>query len=198
MIQRIAHPSLLPARRGFTLLEMLVVMALLALFLPLAAGTLVFLFRAQSQSAESLRDAMALTQLSHMFHADVHAARAARLPPDSKDKGGLTLELADDRTIEYRAQAGSISRVVQHGKTVESREQFRIGLARPTFELTDQGREVALTIAPRLSNTGGASPVTASAAIRLGALVGRDARASTLPAKQSTPVGKPAAARKSP
>ncbi len=70
--------------------------------------------------------------------------------------------------------SGAIGRVVHRGKVVERREQFRIGSARPTFELADQGREVGLTIAPRLSNTGGASPVTASAAIRLGAMVGRE------------------------
>ncbi len=138
---------------------MFVVMSLLAVILPLAGGTVVFLLRAQSQSAEALRDAMAVTQLSHTFHADVHAARSARLPGESKEKNGITLALADDRTIEYRAlpQTGAISRVVRQGTTVERREQYRIGSARPTFELADNGREVGLTIAPRLSNTGGAA-----------------------------------------
>ena len=191
-MKRISRSARAQTRRGFTLIEMSVVLSLLAVVVPLAAGTIVFLLRAQSQSAEVLRDAMALTQLSHTFHADVHAARSARLSGGSKEENGITLELADARTIEYRAlsQAGAISRIVQHGKTVERREQFRIGSARPTFELADNGREVGLTIAPRLSNTGGASPVTASAAIRLGAIVGRDARAGTLPAKIPAPAGK--------
>jgi len=194
VIKRISHSTLAKTRGGFTLIEMSVVMSLLAVVLPLAAGTIVFLLRAQSQSAEALRDAMALTQLSHTFHADVHAARSARLSGDSKEESGITLKLADARTIEYRAlpQTGAISRVVQQGKTVERREQFRIGSARPTFDLADLGREVGLTIAPRLSNSGGASPVTASAAIRLGAIVGRDARVGTLPSKVAVP------ARKSP
>ncbi len=78
-------------------------MSLLAVVLPLTAGTIVFLLRAQSQSAEALRDAMALTQLSHTFHADVHAARSARLLTGSKEESGISLELVDDRTVEYRA-----------------------------------------------------------------------------------------------
>ena len=192
MIKRVSRSPRAKTRGGFTLIEMSVVLSLLAVVLPLAAGTIVFLLRAQSQSAEALRDAMALTQLSHTFHADVHAARGARLSGGSKKESGIILEMADARTIEYRTlpQSEAISRVVQQGKTVERREQFRIGSARPTFEMADSGREVGLTIAPRLSNTGGASPVTASAAIRLGAIVGRDASVSTLPSKVAAPAGK--------
>ncbi len=76
MIKRSSRSTRATTRGGFTLIEMSVVMSLLAVVLPLAAGTIVFLLRAQSQSAEALRDAMALTQLSHTFHADVHAARS--------------------------------------------------------------------------------------------------------------------------
>ncbi len=200
MNQRIAHSPRPQTRGGFTLVEMTVVLSLLAVILPLAAGTLVFLLRAQSQSADALRDAMALTQLSHTFRGDVHAAQSAKVSSGSSADGELTLELADGRTIEYHAlpQEGAISRVVERGKTVERRERFRIGTAQPKFTLADQGREVALTIAPRLSSTGGAHGAAPTALIRLGAMVGRDARVGGLPVIEKTPPALPPAARKSP
>ena len=104
------------------------VISVLAIILPMAGGTVFFLLRAQSQSAEGLRDAMAITQLSHTFRSDVHAARAARMPADAD---GCELELDDSRTIVYRAEPnGFVSRIVRRGEVVERREQFRIGAAR--------------------------------------------------------------------
>jgi prepilin-type N-terminal cleavage/methylation domain-containing protein len=160
-------------RTGFTLVELLVVISVLAIILPMAGGTVFFLLRAQSQSAEALRDAMAITQLSHTFRSDVHAARAARTPPDA---AGCVLELDDSHSIVYRAEpSGFVSRMVRRGEVIERREQFRVGAARPRFALSEAGREVAVTIAPRTRSSAPADDATASrAGIRIAAMVGRN------------------------
>jgi len=165
-------------RGGFTLVELLVVISVLAIILPMAGGTVFFLLRAQSQSAERLRDAMAITQLSHTFRSDVHAARAARMPSDA---AGCVLELDDSHTIVYHAEAnGFVSRIVRRGEVVERREQFRIGAAQPTFALSEAGREVAVTIAPRTRSSAPADDATASrAGIRIAAMVGRNSSVGT-------------------
>src|SRR5580704_15506510 len=82
-------------RRGFTMIELLVVISVISVILPLAGGTIVFLLRAQSQSAEALRDAMATTQLSHSLRSDVHAARSA----SSSSPDEVSLELDGSRII---------------------------------------------------------------------------------------------------
>ncbi len=148
-------------RGGFTLVELLVVISVLAIILPMAGGTVFFLLRAQSRSAETLGDAMAITQLSHSFRDDVHAARAARTPADA---AGCVLEMDNSHTILYHAEAnGFVSRIVRRGEAVERREQFRIGAARPTFALSEAGREVAVTIAPRTRSSALADDATTSA-----------------------------------
>jgi prepilin-type N-terminal cleavage/methylation domain-containing protein len=171
-------------RRGFTLIELLVVLSLLAVILPMAGGMVYFLIRAQSQSADALRDAMSITQLSHVFRTDVHAARNARLPSDGSPGKGLLLEQGDLRTTEYRAESnGSISRTVRHGKTIERHEHFRLGTNEPTFKLVDGGHEVALLLVPGVRRPSGADGATADAGgIRIGAVVSRDTSLGALPA----------------
>jgi prepilin-type N-terminal cleavage/methylation domain-containing protein len=157
-------------RRGFTLVEMLVVLSVLAFVLPLAGGTIFFLLRAQSHSAEGLRDALAMTQISRTFRSDVHAARRAR----TADASALTLEFADARTIEYRAAPdGAITRMVRRGETVEQRQQFRLGAIAAKFAIADTGREAALTI----SATQRPALASGRAGIRIAAVVARNLKA---------------------
>jgi prepilin-type N-terminal cleavage/methylation domain-containing protein len=177
-------------RSGFTLVELLVVISILAVVLPMAGGTIFFLLRAQSQSAEGLRDAMAITQLSHTFRSDVHAARAARMPADAT---GCELELEDSRMIVYRAEPiGFVSRIVRRGAVVERREQFRIGATRSKFTLAEFGREVAVTITPKTRSSVPVDPSTASpAGIRIAAIVGRSSSVGALAPQEMPGPNKP-------
>jgi prepilin-type N-terminal cleavage/methylation domain-containing protein len=190
-------------RGAFTLVELLVVISVLAVILPMAGGTIVFLLRAQSQSAESLRDAMAITQLSHTFRSDAHAARTARAPADS---AGAVLELDDARTIVYRAEPnGIVSRTVRRGEVVERREQFRIGAAHPKFKIADAGREVAVTISPKSRASAVDDATESTAGIRIAAIVGRNLRLGASakdevrgPGKASSKAASPSKERKTP
>jgi prepilin-type N-terminal cleavage/methylation domain-containing protein len=172
-------------RSGFTLIEVLVVVSLMAVILPMAAGTIFFLLRAQSQSADGLRDAMGLTQFSHTFRTDVHASRSVHAGGSQTAPDGLVLELGDSRTIEYRAEpSGLVRRTERHGEVVERREQFHVGAAPARFQVVDNGREAAVTIVPRLSRAV-AVPGHSSqpAGIRIAATVGRDRSRVASPTK---------------
>lgn len=178
---------LMKQRRGFTLIELLVVLSLLAVILPMAGGMVYFLLRAQSQSAEALREAMSITQLSRDFRSDVHAARSARLASEMPPGKGLLLEHRDSRTTEYRAEPnGSISRTVRRGRTIERHEHFRLGTAEPRFKLVDGGREVVLVLVPGVRTAAGAQAAAADqAGIRIAAIVSRDASLGELPAARA-------------
>jgi prepilin-type N-terminal cleavage/methylation domain-containing protein len=162
-------------RSGFTLVELLVVISVLAIILPMAGATVFFLLQAQSQSAESLRDAMAITQFSHTFRSDIHAARLAHPPAHPPADSGVLLELDDSRKIEYLAQPnGFVSRTVRRGEVVERREQFRVGAVHPKFVIAEAGREVGVTISPRIRGSALAADATKTAAgIHIAAVVGR-------------------------
>jgi prepilin-type N-terminal cleavage/methylation domain-containing protein len=180
-------------RSGFTLLEMVIVISILAVILPMAGSTLFFLMRAQSQSADALRDAMAITQLSHAFRTDVHAARSARPAQNSQADQAVILELDGDRLIEYRAEANdSVSRTVRRGETVERSERFRVGAVHPRFALGEGGLEVAITLSPHARGSVAAErsrPTTAG--IRIAAIIGRNATIGTIVANPDSTTSAP-------
>jgi len=172
-------------RTGFTLIEVLVVVSLLAVILPMAGGTIFFLLRAQSQSAEGLREEMALSQFSHTFHSDSHAARSVRSTGPVPAQNKMMFDIGNSRTIEYLAEPnGLVRRTVRRADTVERREQFRVGVASARFEIFDQGKEAAVTVTPRTPGSaqldGHSRPATG---IRIAATVGRDSRLAVLPPK---------------
>jgi prepilin-type N-terminal cleavage/methylation domain-containing protein len=170
-------------RHGFTMIELLVVISVISVILPLAGSTIFFLLRAQSQSAEALRDAMATTQLSHTLRSDIHAARTAA----SSGADEVSLEIDDARIIEYRCLPdGFVSRVVRRGTSVERRERFRVGDVRPRFKLAQGGREVAVTISPRLRGGVPLEDRTSAAGIRIAAMVGRDLGSSAAQSNKAT------------
>lgn len=186
-------------RSGFTLVELLVVISLLAVILPMAGGTVFFLLRAQSQSADALRDSMAITQLSHVFRTDVHSARSARVARSSPADQGVLLDLDGSRVIEYRTEPNDfVSRIVRRGETVERRERFRVGPVGPKFAIAEGGREIAVTISPRARGFVPADKsTTTTAGIRIAAVIGRNAKIGATPTdpKATKPVHQPAVPR---
>ncbi len=162
-------------RRGFTIAELLVVLSVVAVILPMAGGTVFVLLRAQSRSAETLRDAMAITQLSHSFRTDAHDAQSARLAAPNRDNDGVILDLGGSRTIEFRTEPdGFVTRIVRHNDKVEGRERFRVGSAVTKFAIAEAGKEVAITISPRMRGIVVTNETVSPPGIRIAAILGRN------------------------
>jgi prepilin-type N-terminal cleavage/methylation domain-containing protein len=175
-------------RRAFTLIELIVVLSLLAVLLPMAGGTIFFLLRAESRSADALREATALSQFSHEFRSDVHAARRAQITTKRPAGPGLAFVLDESVTVEYQPEGnGFVSRTMRAGETVERREQFRLGNARSKFEIADEGREVAVTVTPGNRGFATTSDAGPPAGIRIAAIVGRNAKLGGLSPQPGPP-----------
>jgi prepilin-type N-terminal cleavage/methylation domain-containing protein len=186
-------------RRGFTLIELIVALSLLATILPLAGGTVYLLLRAQTASADSLADAMILSRFANKFHADVHAAQSAYLDSDgSRIERPLVFKLEPRRTIMYaEGPDGAIVRTVRNDRGIERREEFRLAGTRTRFELSADRSTVTAVHKPRAV---AASKTTAVAgqlsAIRIEAVIGRDHRFARTRAPAPTEPSPPALPQK--
>lgn len=112
----------LTARRGVTLVELMVVMTAVAVMLGISVVLLGLAMRIETDGRDGFDRAETLVRLSARFRNDVHEARDA-----SVDGRVLRLEPGVERRVEYRVdEHGELTRVVvSEGKDV-AREPFRI------------------------------------------------------------------------
>lgn len=178
-------------RPGFTLIEVLVVIAILVVVLPLAGATISALLRAQAKSGERLGESIALAQFSRAFRADVHAAKSVEVPREALPAGrSLILKLDPPHVIAYDVEPdGLVVRTVKNHQRTEHRSRFRLICFRTRFEIPAP-REAVAALEPVRR---GVPTSTASAghgpSIRIDAMVGRDLRFESSPA--SAPKVKP-------
>ena len=114
-------------RRGFSLIEMVTVMATGAALTAVAVGLLYVLMRLQDKAHEEAAQQTALGQLAEQFRRDVRAAgeftsRAAG--DDSPATWELSLEAG--RVVEYRVDDRSLDRVERAEEGVVRRESFAL------------------------------------------------------------------------
>jgi prepilin-type N-terminal cleavage/methylation domain-containing protein len=131
----------LSSRRGFTLIEVLIVVTAVSALLALCAVTIQLLFRLSSDSQSRLSAAMALERLARQFRADVHGSERARLGGDDKSPAQppvLRLAMDTGHEVTYSPRAESVVRTeTRAGKPVR-REEFTFGRSRTArFELRD-------------------------------------------------------------
>lgn len=115
-------------RRGWTLVEMLVVSAVLTLLLAIVASVTHTMYRAQRSTRHGVISRRILTRLSLQLRDDVHAARQAEVGPAEgvKRADRLSLERAPQQTIEYisHSDVGEIERIVFEDETPVARDTF--------------------------------------------------------------------------
>jgi len=171
-------------RRGFTLIEMLVVISLLAVILPMSGAMIYLLLRAQAAAGDSLADALVLSRFSHAFHEDVHAARGTPTTgPLAATGSRIELQLVDSHRVAYSIEpSGTIERIVTNGQASERREEFRLPGLRGEFKVSADGREAVCICQPRLIGGSRSAPSSAqSSKIRIAAVIGRNRRFASLP-----------------
>ena len=144
------------ARRGITIIEVIVVMTGVATLLGLCAVTLQLLLRVNADGQSRLGAATALDRLASQFRADVHAADSAQLvekaggPPAPAPS--LRLANGSRRLVTYEARAGRVDRVESGtGKPTRHESYVLDRGAAVRFEHRDDGprRFVAMVVTRR-------------------------------------------------
>ena len=116
-------------RRGHSLIECIVVLALIAVTLGAVTTTLHVLYQADRRLRDGLTRDSAVEKLAAQLRCDAHQALSAKVgDPAGKTApaNDLSLSLPEDRSIQYTLFPERIERVVRRGQTVEHRETYRL------------------------------------------------------------------------
>ena len=113
--------------RGITLLELLVVIALVGVIMSAVATCLHSMYRANRRTRESMAGRSALVRLSQRFRADAHSAvdvvvkdQATAEPPS------IVFSRPAGETIEYRFEQPDVQRIVRKYVKDAHRDAFRL------------------------------------------------------------------------
>jgi prepilin-type N-terminal cleavage/methylation domain-containing protein len=158
--------------RGFTLVEMLIVILTAGVLMSLATASLVMLVRLDGAARQRGQATDTLANLARQFRADVHEARAASAagPADPGGRQTLGLTLPDGRKITYVAADERVIRAQEGGPAGKREDRFPLPAGcRATVSLArrDAAEVAALTVA---------SSAPAGLSLRIAAAVGRDHR----------------------
>jgi hypothetical protein len=145
------------ARRGITIIEVLVVLTGVAAMLGLCAVTIQLLLRLNADGQARLSASAALDRLATQFREDVHACDAAELVEKAAGKpDGAAATLRTNRgpqlVITYEARDGRIARVESDSGKASRHESYLLDRGSAVhFERRDDGprRFVAMVVSRR-------------------------------------------------
>lgn len=112
-------------RRGYTLVETLVAIALIAAAFTTVVVTLDGMFRSSRQVRSEAEGHLGLQRFAAAFRADAHEAVSVETEAaDGRDAAVVVLGLSADRTVRYVIEPASVRRVLSRGGTVEHRDAY--------------------------------------------------------------------------
>jgi hypothetical protein len=160
-------PALESARRGFTLIETLVVVTGAAMMLGVCALTIGLLVRLNASSQDRYTAAVALDRLGRQLRADVHGCELAEIisaGAGPEKTAGLRLRVASEHVVSYEPRAGLVVRSESKAGKPVRHESYSLPRGRVArFENRDLGslRLVALVLSqlPGRSGTDPARPL---------------------------------------
>lgn len=172
-------------RRGKSLIEMLVVMAVLSVVLTITGHLLAAMMRADNRSRDAVADRAMRQRFVQQFRADAHAARSARLLDDRPGEPGIVLLIADAKPVEYRATYDRVARIVGEGDVAHAADRLQLSSATAEFALDAEQNWAELTLIPIVDESVPPRRETRlDGPTKIRAVLGRDAR--FLPADQET------------
>jgi len=113
-------------RRAFTLLEMLIAMAVAMALLGALAATASRLLSSRSSAQAHFQSMNALGELGRQLRRDVHAARGASIENVDGHPRTLRLELGEQGTIVYTLEGDTVVRTAQSATAAQRRERFAL------------------------------------------------------------------------
>jgi prepilin-type N-terminal cleavage/methylation domain-containing protein len=163
-----------PRRRGFTLIEVVLVVGAVAMVTGLCAGLLRVLLRLDRVAKSHAVETATVARLARQFRQDVHAGVGPPAGNETEPATKLELALPGGRTVLYEARASTVARSQRLGAAVERRETYNLPYCGdPRFVVRrENGRAWAILQLPQ--NVGASAG--ARAALQIEALAGRDRR----------------------
>jgi prepilin-type N-terminal cleavage/methylation domain-containing protein len=132
-------------KRGYALVEVLVVMTIVATMLALCAGMIHLLLKLDRANRSASEVAADLSRLAVDFREDAHASTS--LDPTVQPADRLTLPIADKKTVEYQVRPNDVLRTVRQGEKVRRYEVYRTpSRAVVRFERTSIGPRPFLSL----------------------------------------------------
>ena len=120
-------------RRGFTLLEVLIVVTGVAALLGVCAVSIQLLLRLSADSQSRLAAAMAIDRLARQLRADVHGCETAQLAGDDKTPElapSLRLSIEPGHEVTYSPRGESVLRTESRAGKAVRHEEFVFGRSR--------------------------------------------------------------------
>ncbi len=115
-------------RRGFTLIESVVSIALLAVILTVVTLTLHTMYRADRRMRDELNLQSEFDRLATQLRIDTHPALAVTIagPEDGSTAETLQLTLPGSQTVQYTLVADRVERTLRREEKTEHRESYRL------------------------------------------------------------------------
>lgn len=110
-------------RRGYSLIECIVLISVLSALIGLSAGTIQLLLKLDRAGRAASEEAVALARLARDFRDDAHEAPPVDPPGRSTDR--VVLTLSESKTVEYTIRPGDVLRTVRQGEKVLRHETYR-------------------------------------------------------------------------
>jgi prepilin-type N-terminal cleavage/methylation domain-containing protein len=161
-------------RRGFTLVELLAVIASLSVLLGFSAAIIQGLLRVERKERAHVTEAATFSLFTREFKREAH--RSARLVTQADTKTPaieLVFERSDGTRATYRAVEDGVEFSVKDGETTARNERFAMAIyGRPEFEISQvEGRTLVSVTFP---NPATASKREKAPSLRVEAIVARD------------------------
>lgn len=110
-------------RRGYALIECLVLITVMAALLTLCAGTIHLLLKLDRAGRDASEQAADLARLARDFRDDVHSATTEAPERPAADR--IVLATDGKRTVEYAIRPVDVLRTVREGEKVRRFETYR-------------------------------------------------------------------------
>lgn len=129
-------------RRGYTLVECLIVIVLVATVMGTVSLTLHSLYRADRCVRDAVAHERSLDRFVAQLRSDAHQAVSATIEQPASEADpptGLQLRLPGEQTIQYAVGKRNIERVVLRGDAVQHRETYPLPASTPGWQLREDG-----------------------------------------------------------
>ena len=146
-------------KAGKTLLEVMVIIAVLSVVFGASTTVLAALLRIERQFRRDMEQVTAISRLAAHFRSDAHQANGCRVGP------ACTLTMPDGREVLYAASEREVAREVRREGVIEHRDGFVLPLgAAIRLESVEQSGGVLarLSIRPTGEPVSGSPPVLAT------------------------------------